>query len=161
VDSLIGRQTGQADTGSARNGAGAPAAANSTKSAAAAAPSAPVDSILSAACGGPGEAGTVAPNLLVVVFAPDAGREERAAVARRAKGKLLGVVSSVEPGAYYLRVPTGGEEHRLRAVADELILSGLVRQVGSRACPSPPADTARTSLPISRSPARSDTVPPQ
>jgi hypothetical protein len=95
-----------------------------------------VDSVLKTACSNGQSSASTAPDLLVIVFAPEAGREERAAVARSVKGKLLGTVSSMQPGAYYLRVPTGGEEHRLRAVADRLIRADLVRQVGSRACPS-------------------------
>ena len=139
-----------------------PAGAKDSTKVAATAPPQRVDSVLKAACGGPDGTLPIARDLLVVVFAPEAGRAERAAVARSAKGKLVGEVSGTEPGAYYLRVPTGGEEHRLRAVADELTRSGLVRQVGSRTCPSlPPADTARSSPPISRSPAPSVSVPPQ
>jgi hypothetical protein len=129
---------------------------------------APVDSILRKACRGSGGSATLARDLLVVVFAPEAGRAERAALVREVRGKLLGPVSS-EPGAYYLRVPTGGQEHRLRAAADELVRSGLVRQVGSRACPSlTPADTSRrtpvdTSRPTSADTSRAtsaDTSPP-
>jgi hypothetical protein len=104
---------------------------------------APVDSILKKACGSSGGSATLARDLLVIVFAPEAGRADRATLVKEVRGKLLGPVSS-EPGAYYLRVPTGGQEHRLRAAADELVRSGLVRRVGSRACPSPaPADTSR------------------
>ncbi|HEY9013859.1 MAG TPA: hypothetical protein VIM84_02200, partial [Gemmatimonadales bacterium] len=95
------------------------------------------DSILVAACGRLKGGASVAPDLLVLLFAPEATRDERAAVARSVNGKLLGAVSS-EPGAYYLRVPTGGEEYKLRAVADRLIRSPVVRQVGSRTCPSGP-----------------------
>jgi hypothetical protein len=74
--------------------------------------------------------------LLVVVFTPEAGKRERAAAAKRVAGKLLGPVTA-EPGAYYLRVPAGGEEYRLRVAADELIRLAHVKQVGSRACPPP------------------------
>ena len=106
-------------------------------------PPVPVDSILRKACRGSGGSATLARDLLVVVFAPEAARADRAALAREVGGKLLGPVSS-EPGAYYLKVPTRGQEHRLRAAADELVRSGLVRRVGTRACPSPaPADTSR------------------
>ena len=103
-------------------------------------PAAPRDSILGAACGGPAGPATVARGLLVVVFAPEAGAAERAAAAKSVHGTLLGRVTSGEPGAYYLRVPSGGggEEYRLRAAADQLILLDKVRQVGSRACPPPP-----------------------
>jgi hypothetical protein len=95
----------------------------------------PVDSILTAACGASGSANTTAPDLLVVTFAPETERVERVAAARSVQGRLLGAVPS-EPGAYYLRVPTEGQEFRLRAAADQLIRSDVVRQVGSRTCPS-------------------------
>jgi hypothetical protein len=81
---------------------------------------------------------TVARDLLVVVFAPEAGAAERAAAAKSVDGTLLGRVASGAQGAYYLRVPGGGEEYRLRAAADQLILLDKVRQVGSRTCPRPP-----------------------
>jgi hypothetical protein len=99
----------------------------------------PGDSILIAACSG---GATVARDLLVVVFAPEATDEERTAAAESVEGKLLRPVSSSEPGAYYLRVPSGGGEFGLRAAADELIQLAPVRQVGSRACP-PPSATAK------------------
>jgi hypothetical protein len=120
----------------------------------------PVDSILSKACGGAEGSATLARDLLVIVFAPEAGRGDRAALISEVGGKLLGPVSS-EPGAYYLRVPTGGQEHRLRAAADELVRSGLVRQVGTRACPSPaPADTGRATAADTSRPTAADTSRP-
>jgi hypothetical protein len=80
----------------------------------------------------------------VIVFAPEATAAERAAVAKTVEGSLLGSVPSGAPGAYYLRVPSGGDEYQLRIVADKLIQLDIVRQVGSRACPPlPPPDTAR------------------
>jgi hypothetical protein len=97
----------------------------------------PVDSILSAACRGTGST-AVARDLLVIVFAPESSAAERAAVARTVDGTLLGSVTSGEPGAYYLRVPSGGNEYRLRVAADSLILLDMVRQVGSRTCPPLP-----------------------
>ena len=102
------------------------------------APPAPADSILSAACSGPAGSRLVARDLLVIVFAPQAGAAERAAVAKTVGGTLLGTVTAGEPGAYYLRVPSGGDEYRLRVAADTLILLDMVRQVGSRACPPLP-----------------------
>lgn len=101
-----------------------------------AAASAPRDSVLVAACTTPSGSASVARNLLVVVFRPEAGKRERAAAAKSVAGKLLGPVSS-EPGAYYLQVPAEGQEFRLRAVADELAQLAQVKQVGSRACPPP------------------------
>jgi hypothetical protein len=115
-----------------------PAAADSSRSATAVQPT-PVDSVLSAACSDPG-AGTIAQGLLVVLFAPEAGSRERAAAARSVRGKLL---SSPEPGVYYIRLRPGGGEAGLRAAADELSRMPDVRQVGSRSCPMPsPANTA-------------------
>jgi hypothetical protein len=98
----------------------------------------PADSILISACGGPGGAATVARDLLVIVFAPGIGPDERTGAAKTVRGKLLGPVSG-EPGAYYLRVPAGGGEFQLRTAADQLIRLSQVRQVGSRACPPPPS----------------------
>lgn len=109
---------------------------------------APVDSILSAACSGPAGPATVARDLLVVVFAPEAGTAERTAAAKSVDGRLLGPVTSGEQGGYYLRVPSGGEEYRLRIAADQLIQLDMVRQVGSRACPPLlPPDKARQKSP--------------
>ena len=112
-----------------------------TTSATTAARPEPVDSILTAACRGAG-ATAVARDLLVIVFAPEATAAERAAVAKAVDGSQLGSVTS-EPGAYYLRVPSGGDEYRLRVAADSLIQLDMVRQVGSRTCPPlQPPDTA-------------------
>jgi hypothetical protein len=106
----------------------------------------PADSILSAACGAGSTA--VARDLLVIVFAPEAGSADRAAVAKAVGGRLLGSMNSGEPGAYYLRVPSGGNEYRLRVAADKLILLNMVRQVGSRSCPPlQRPDTVRQSSP--------------
>jgi hypothetical protein len=109
---------------------------SSKKAEAGAVLSAPTDSVLTAACTGPSGSASVARDLLVVVFTPEAGKQDRAAAAKRVAGKLVGPVSS-QPGAYYLRVPTEGQEFRLRAAADELAQLAQVQQVGSRACPPP------------------------
>ena len=104
----------------------------------------PTDSILSAACSG---SAAVARDLLVIVFAPQARAAQRAAIAKTVDGRLLGSVTGA-PGAYYLRVPSGGSEYQLRVAADRLILLDMVRQVGSRTCPSlPPTDTTRQKSP--------------
>jgi hypothetical protein len=116
--------------------------ADTTKKAdSSAAASAPRDSILIAACSAPSGSASVARDLLVVVFTPEAGKRERAAAAKSVAGKLLGPVSS-EPGAYYLRVPADGQEYRLRVAADQLIQLAQVKQVGSRVCP-PPSPTGK------------------
>lgn len=93
---------------------------------------APVDSVLAVACQS-GE--PLARDLLVVVFGAEAGAEERKAAAKSVGGTLLGPVNS-EPGAYYLRVPSGGEEFQLRAAADRLAQLSQVSQVGSQTCPA-------------------------
>jgi hypothetical protein len=130
----------------ARDTAGARGAVDSIKPAAAAAPL-PSDSILSSACTSSASPTSTAPDLLVVIFTPETGSSDRVAAVKSVKGRLLGQVVS-EPGAYYLWVPAGGQEYRLRVAADQLIRSPAVRQVGSRACPSPPsADTSRPNLP--------------
>ncbi|HKP50187.1 MAG TPA: hypothetical protein VJU17_09255, partial [Gemmatimonadales bacterium] len=127
---------GAPDTARARG------AVDSIQRAAAATPQ-PKDSILSTACSGTAAPNTTAPNLLVIIFIPESGPAERAAVTKSVRGKLLGQLAS-EPGAYYLWVPAEGQESRLRAVADQLIRHPLVRQVGSRVCPpAPPPDTTR------------------
>ena len=125
-----------------------PGTGKATTSDTATSPTAPPDSILSAACSGTAGSATVARDLLVVVFEPEAGAAERAAAAKNVEGTLLGPATSGEPGAYYLRVPSGGEEYRLRVAADQLILLDMVRQVGSRACPPlPPPTQARPDSP--------------
>jgi hypothetical protein len=106
---------------------------------------APRDSVLIAACAAPSGSASVARDLLVVVFTPEAGKRERAAAAKSVAGKLLGPVTS-EPGAYYLRVPAEGQEFRLRVAADQLIQLAQVKQVGSRACP-PPSPTGKPGPP--------------
>ena len=120
---------------------------SSTTSGTTAARPQPTDSILSAACGGTGST-AVARDLLVIVFAPEASAAERAALAKTVGGSLLGSVTSGEPGAYYVRVPSGGNEYQLRVAADKLILFDMVRQVGSRTCPPlQPSDTTRQNPP--------------
>ena len=118
---------------SLRTAPSAPARAGTARARSDSVPAAPVDSVLSAACGGAGGSPTVARDLLVVVFAPETGSAERAAAAKSVDGKLVG---SAEPGAYYLQVPAKGQEHLLRAAADRLVQLGYVRRVGSRACPA-------------------------
>ena len=110
---------------------------DTTKVAASVAP--PADSILTVACDASGSTTSIAPDLLVVVFAEETGPRERAAAAQSVKGKLIG---EAEPGAYYIRIPSGGGEVGLRIAADQLSLHPQVREVGSRACPPRTRDTA-------------------
>jgi hypothetical protein len=97
----------------------------------------PVDTILSTACGGV-RPGGVAANLLIVVFRPEAPKEELAAVAKAVRGTLAGAVPAGDGSAYYLRVPVEGDEHRLGATADQVIRYQPVQQVGPAVCPSAP-----------------------
>lgn len=93
------------------------------------------DSILAAACSGPGASTSVARDLLVIVFTSYASAEEKTAAAKAVQGTLLGLVSGADPGTYYLRVPSGGQEYQLRLAADKLARLAQVKQVGSRSCP--------------------------
>jgi hypothetical protein len=95
----------------------------------------PPDSILASACSGPGASTSVARDLLVVGFTSYASAEEKTAAAQAVQGSLLGQVSGAEPGTYYLRVPSGGQEYQLRLAADKLAQLAQVKQVGSRSCP--------------------------
>jgi hypothetical protein len=99
-------------------------------------PKTPPDKILSLACAPPGST-ALASDLLVIVFAPEAKAADRAAIAKSVHGKLLGLVPSGEAGAYYLGVPSGGNEYALRVFADRLIQLAMVRQVEARSCPPP------------------------
>ncbi len=140
------KPTGAPGEQGARDTSRAGGGVDSIKPAAATAPPR-TDSILSTACSSSAGPTSTAPDLLVVVFTPETGSADRAAAAKSVKGRLLGQLVS-EPGAYYLWVPAAGQEYRLRAAADQLIRFPAVRQVGSRACPSPAsADTSRPKLP--------------
>jgi hypothetical protein len=104
---------------------------------------APADSTLTAACRGT-RTGGLAANILVVIFRPDAPKEELAAVAKAVGGKLVGTVPSGEGSAYYLQVPAEGDEQRLGATADQVIRYPPVQQVSPAVCPATPrADTAQ------------------
>lgn len=130
--------SGSADTTRSTSDSGAAATREPARRPAAAVPAAPVDSVLSAACGGPRGSATIARDLLVLVFAPEAGQAERTAAANSVNGRLTG---SGEPGVYYVRLPGGGGEAALRAATDNLSRLPQVRQVGTRACPDLPGDT--------------------
>jgi hypothetical protein len=92
-------------------------------------PAPPADPALTAACNSSPAASA---DLLLVVFFPDVRAAERAAVARRVNGKLLGRAG--DEGSYYLQVPGDGSD-RLRAVADQVIRLPGVQEVGTRTCP--------------------------
>jgi hypothetical protein len=121
----------------------------------------PVDTTLTAACGGVGPGG-VAANLLIVVFRPDAPKQELAAVVKAVRGTLVGTVPSGDGSAFYLRVPVEGDEHRLGAAADEVIRYQPVQQVGPAVCPRapPPASASRPdTAPPATNRSRPDSTP--
>jgi hypothetical protein len=103
---------------------------------------APIDPAVRTACGSL-EAPSLAPDLLLIVFAPEADGPTRAAVARSVHGKLVGRTGSGDPDSYYLRAPAEGNDYVLRAIADRLIGRPEVRQVGATVCPPAPAPRQR------------------
>ena len=113
-------------TGSASSGTPAPA----PDSAPAPPPPAPVDSVLAVACR---ESGGEPPDLLTVVFRPTATAAERQQAARDVGGTLLEPSQHQAPGAWYIQVPGSGINP---LVADRLILSAPVLEVGATRCPS-------------------------
>jgi hypothetical protein len=96
---------------------------------AAPAPVAPADSVLAAACAG---GGSLAADLLVVLFTPTATEKDRVELAKGAGGKLAGPADAVRPGAWYLRVPNADLDP---TVADRVIRFPTVQEVGPAPCP--------------------------
>lgn len=128
-----------ADTGARAPGDTARGAADTARAAsdttrppadtAAVRPPAPTDSILSASCAG---ATGLAPDLLIVVFQPDATSASRDSVARAVGGELAGAADAVRPGGTYIKVPGGAYDP---TVADRLIMLPPVQEVGPTRCP--------------------------
>jgi hypothetical protein len=106
---------------------GSVAGDSARKTAPAARPPAPADSLLGAACG---ETGGAPPDLIVVKFRPSASADERAAVAGEVGGTVQGP-SEHAPGSWYLRVPGSAGD---RSVADRLIQMSPVLEVGVTRC---------------------------
>jgi hypothetical protein len=94
-------------------------------------PSAPSDSVLAAACA---QGGSLAANLLVVLFTPTASDSDRVALAKAVGGTLAGPADAVRAGGYYLQVPNGDLDP---TVADRVIRYPTVQEVGPVSCPSP------------------------
>jgi hypothetical protein len=99
-------------------------------SAAAASPGAG-DSVLAAACA---QGGSLAANLLVVLFTPVASDSDRTALAKAVGGTLAGPADAVRAGGVYLRVPNGDLDP---TVADRVIRYPSVAEVGPASCRSP------------------------
>jgi hypothetical protein len=110
-------------------GAARPTADTVQPAPAAAAPAAIGDSVLAAACA---EGGSLAANLLVVLFAPTATESDRAALAKAVGGTLAGPADAVRAGGYYLHVPNGDLDP---TVADRVIRYPTVAEVGPVGCP--------------------------
>ena len=98
---------------------------------AAAAPPGAGDSVLAAACA---QGGSLAANLLVVLFTPVASDSDRTALAKAVGGTLAGPADAVRAGGVYLRVPNGDLDP---TVADRVIRYPSVAEVGPVSCPSP------------------------
>lgn len=98
--------------------------------AAPAAPPAPVDSVLAAACKA---TGGDPPDLLTVRFRTTATGGERAEAAKAVGGTLLGRSEHLEPGAWFLQVPNSAIDP---TIADRVIRLPPVLQVGATRCPS-------------------------
>jgi hypothetical protein len=98
----------------------------------------PADSTLLAACAGSSAAApTLASGLLLLTFVPGTSAEARSAVAKRVQGKLVRPPGSGSLDTYYLQLPSGAAESKLRAIADRVIQFPVVQQVGTEACPPP------------------------
>lgn len=108
------------------------------------------DTTLAAACAGMGKGG-VAQDLVVVVFGPEIGADERAATIKRAGGVLLPRPDAADD-SYYVRLREADSQ---QALADRLIQLSQIRSVGFAPCPSPPppsppsplSDTGRSKEP--------------
>lgn len=96
--------------------------------AAAALPPAPADSVLAAACA---DGGSLAADLLVVLFTATVTEADRLELAKVAGGKLAGPADAVRPGAWYLRVPNADLDP---TVADRVIRFPTVQEVGPAPC---------------------------
>ncbi len=99
-----------------------------TTPAAAAPPAVPPDSVLAAACA---DGGSLAADLLVVLFAATATEADRLELAKVVSGKFAGSADAVRPGAWYLRVPNADLDP---TVADRVIRFPTVQEVGPAPC---------------------------
>jgi len=86
--------------------------------------------VLAAACA---QGGSLAANLLVVLFTPAAADSDRTALAKAVNGTLAHPADAVRAGAYYLQVPNGDLDP---TVADRVIRSAAVQEVGPVSCPA-------------------------
>ena len=78
-----------------------------------------------------------APDVLAIVFASDLAPAARDEAIASVSGKRL--QGAVEDEVQYVGVPAGGNEFRLRVLADKLIRLRGINEVGPVNCPSEPA----------------------
>jgi hypothetical protein len=109
-----------------------PAANDSARRSTPSAEAAPVisDSVLAAACA---QGGSLAANLLVVLFVPTVADSDRVALAKAVGGTLAGPADAVRAGGYYLQLPNADLDP---TVADRVIRYPTVQEVGPVSCPS-------------------------
>lgn len=103
-------------------------AARAASDSGAAPPAVPPDSVLATACA---DGGSLAADLLVVLFAATATEADRLELAKAVSGRLAGSADAVRPGAWYLRVPNADLDP---TVADRVIRFPTVQEVGPAPC---------------------------
>ncbi len=81
--------------------------------------------------------GGEAPDLLLVVFLARSQPSDREAAIKAVKGTMV-TADPADPAAWYVRVPSGGNEFTLRNIADRLIRARPVKEVGPVQCPARP-----------------------
>ncbi len=83
---------------------------------------------------GPASGGE-APDLLLVIFSARSELSEREAAIKAVKGTMV-TADPADPAAWYVRVPSNGNEFALRSIADRLIRARPVKEVGPVQCPA-------------------------
>ncbi|HEU5169718.1 MAG TPA: hypothetical protein VFU46_04225 [Gemmatimonadales bacterium] len=88
--------------------------------------------------------GELSADVLAVIFLRRADSTARIAAIKGVGGQLLGPDIAGE-GPHFVRVPSGGSEARLQALADRMIRMKPVSEVGPVPCPGrqQPVDTTR------------------
>ena len=100
------------------------------------APSPPSSPLPKGACS-EADAGGPATDLLLVTFRSRSAPAEREAALKTVKGTLVTPDPS-DDAAWFVRVPSGGNEFVLRGIADRLIRAPVVKEVGPVQCPARP-----------------------
>jgi hypothetical protein len=81
--------------------------------------------------------GGEATDLLLVSFLTRSAPSDREAAIKAVKGEKV-TADPADPAAWYVRVPSGGNEFALRSIADRLIRARAVKEVGPVQCPARP-----------------------